>query len=413
MIAELKLEGALDVLKREWEVSQSTLPKGEIPFLNRNELAEACGELDFDAEPAEEIAAGGEAVAANPALRALAWHLHHCLFRAQNYSLGEVSRWPVLDNALPRNYGIFYLVGLISGLSRGRRINREHSVPQEVARHTLAEVREAVRWFKSRNGHAGLTPHTSRWLALHVRGDLHRLGRLQYQYTRFWSHVYAFRSLKDGTVAALSEGGVRYRADGGAAHEHESGGWFSRFSREDSAIIGNPIDPAGRALEMRVELPLSEWRQALAPGDPVLNIHIPGDARLSPELCADSLARAMDFYPRRFPDRPFNAFVCESWLLNGFLARILHAESNIMRFQREFYLYPIELERSQLLREVFGEEPADWKTASRDNSFKRSLAEYFAAGGEYHSTGGGSFLLPQDLNWGKEVYLKQKPPWAS
>nr|WP_246001771.1 hypothetical protein [Allorhizocola rhizosphaerae] len=57
---------------------------------------------------------------------------------------------------------------------------------------------------------------------------------------------------------------------------------------------------------------------------------------LPPAACDVAFARAAEFFPRHFPDEPYEVAVCMSWLLDPALADHLPAESNIVRFQRRF-----------------------------------------------------------------------------
>ena len=70
------------------------------------------------------------------------------------------------------------------------------------------------------------------------------------------------------------------------------------------------------ALRHEVRLPTARWRQVLAPGDPVLGLHMPPGSPLDFALCGESLQGALEFFPRHYPDQPFRAFACESWLLD-------------------------------------------------------------------------------------------------
>jgi hypothetical protein len=83
-------------------------------------------------------------------------------------------------------------------------------------------------------------------------------------------------------------------------------------------------------LQFNLELLASGW---------VVSTHIPKSGRLDPAAVDDSFARAADFFPRHFPDRPVTHFWCSSWLLDPELAAALDPASNMARFQRRWHLY--------------------------------------------------------------------------
>lgn len=66
-----------------------------------------------------------------------------------------------------------------------RAYHRELGVPEEIGRHTLADVGRGVAKHRRRHGTGGLLK--PRWLHLHFHGELYQLGRLQFQRTRLGS----------------------------------------------------------------------------------------------------------------------------------------------------------------------------------------------------------------------------------
>ena len=72
------------------------------------------------------------------------------------------------------------------------------------------------------------------------------------------------------------------------------------------------------------------------------------------EACRRSLEEALRFFPACFPEVPFVAFSCTSWLLDAQLERLLPPSSNLVRFQQEVYLFPIRGSSGGVIRTVFG-----------------------------------------------------------
>jgi len=228
----------------------------------------------------------------------------------------------------------------------------------------------------------------------------------------FRGGLRAFRHRTQRTVLALCESGQRYRADGqrdGAGRvEDPEGAWESVLRTEGDEIVGQPILPVGRACRETVRLPAAEWRQALAPGDPVLEIHIPAGPPMDYAACAVSIRRAIEFFPRHFPDRPFVAFVCSSWILDAQFEALLPPTSNLVRFQKEVYLYPVRSSGDSTLETVFGSVCRDPAALPRETTMQRAFARHLEQGG--HFRGGGCFLFPCDFRWGSRFYRRQRLP---
>ncbi len=409
-------ESGLSALEAGWDESQRSLPDGTPFFLETDFVADACREAGVMTAVAEGALSAAPKIESQPAARALAWHFHSSLFASRQYDLSLIHRWPSLDAVLDGDGRMLYLLVLLSGLPGLRKLNAAHSVPDDVQRATLSDI---GRWFGGEEDQPprppwGITPKAVSWLVYHMRGELYRVGRLQYQFGEFGLPVTAFRNRETGVVIALSEDGVEYRQDGGRATEETDGGaraWRSRLTTTGRRVIGTPISPDGRALREQIAIETSRWERVLGRGAPVLHIHIPSGGPMRHAECGESLARATEFFPRHFPDRPFAAFACASWLLDSELQCLLPESSNIVRFQKEFYLVPSWLSAEHLVKRVMGVALEDLSTAPRSTSLQRALLALLESGQRLSPTGGGCFLFPEDLDWGAQVYIRQHMPW--
>jgi len=424
IISELGLDGYVVVLTLEWESSQQTMPAGSLFFLEPEFVRDACDALDLPREVAARAAVVARRVSGNEALKSLIWHCHHCLFRCRPVGAGvwpppEGSRrtypkyhadgWPSLEHALGDDAGMFYLLVLLSGVPQMKSVHRSHRVPEEVIRDNSREIRARLDDCSSELGTTGLDGHGVRWLVNFVRGELYVVGRLEYQFASFAERMRVYRCGVRGHAVALAEDGLVYRADGQLQKEGDSdpGTWTTRFEITPQAVTGNPILPTGLAARERICLKTTETREILRPGVPILAVHIPGGSPLDHEACGESLRRAVEFFSRHFPDRHFKAFQCSSWILDAQLEELLPPESNLVRFQRELYLYPVCIEDDAIVKAVFGHVPTDVDRAPRDTRLQRAIVERLRNGKRLIARAGGGFLLPEDVPyWGNQVYRR-------
>jgi len=409
------IEGA-HTLEPNWAASQRAMPDGDIDFLAPAAIRQACDAAALPQAIAEDVVRVAGSIATNEALRALAWHCHHCLFVAQGVSV-PFRDWPLLTPALGRDAGLFNVIVLLSGTPKVRAFHRAHGVPDDVARHTLNNLELCMQLPVCREtfgGHWGITQRFVGWLSNHWHGQLYRLGRLQFAMSQSRARLRAFRHRRDGTVVALSGPDVCYRADGqvdGAGGRHdEAGAWTSALTVTDTEILGHPIHPTGYAVRQPIRLTAADWQEALAPGSPVLDIHIPGGSPMDFDACGESLRRALAFFPKHFPDRPFVAFMCHSWILDHQFESLLPPTSNLVRFQREVHLFPIASGSEGTVSAVFGHRVRDITSAPRATTMQRAFARHLETGGHFRS--GGCFVLADDVAWGKQVYLCQQSAWV-
>lgn len=411
VVSDLEIEQSRRVLESSWEISRRAMPDGGVPFLSPDFVIEACRGIYLPEDIVKAAVAAADLVAKDAALRALAWHCHWCLYHVEGYSSRLADDWPCMEGPLGELAGLFYLLVLLSRFRRMRAVHRAHGIPERVVRDSMDQIYLRGVTCSEIFGRWGLDGHAARWLANFLRGEIYALGRLEHQFNVMNDPIRVYRHREASKVVALSEGGVSYRRDG---QRHRGGdtpaAWTSRLRITGDRIAGHPILPTGRACEETVTLAAADWVSVLGPGDPVLYFHIPGGIPLDHAACGDSFRAAMDFFPRHFPERPYKAFFCGSWLLDTQLEDWLPSGSNLVRFLREFYLVPGGISEWSIRRTVFGNAADDLSEAPCDTSLQRAMLEHVSAGRPIDPRAGKCFLFPEDLDWGRQVYRKSKFP---
>ncbi|MCD6360148.1 MAG: DUF5596 domain-containing protein [Armatimonadetes bacterium] len=401
------------MLRPHWDESQRTMPHDGLFFLQPRFIRDVHEDVYLPSEIALKGVAVAELIARDPALSALAWHQHYCLYHVDGYPTELIRAWPYPVPRLGADTGTLYTLVLLSGTPEMVAFHDAHRIPEQVRRDTLAQLRWGIDKYLQEDGAWGLRPHYLNWLMNHFTGRLYHLVRLQFQFNNFFGRIRIYRHREDARKIALSEPGVRYRADGQVWRndDDEAGVWEAMLSEDDAGVTGNPIDPRGFARREPVTLAGEEWELVVSPGDPVLNIHIPTAGPMDYELCRRSFEMVPDFFATHFPEREWRCICCGSWLLNTALQELLPDTSNMVRFQREMYLFPIGMSEQSLVSAIFDETPVDPATAPRDNTLRRAFLERKESGEPLVHGGGGCFIFMEDFDWGAQVYLKQQMPW--
>lgn len=91
----------------------------------------------------------------------------------------------------------------------------------------------------------------------------------------------------------------------------------------------------------------------LVKGDPIIDIHIPAVGPLNNEECMKSINTAKRFFGKYFPEYKYKAFVCHSWLLDPGLKKMLHDDTNIIKFQNLFHIVGTDTS-DMILKFIFG-----------------------------------------------------------
>ncbi|MFA7232018.1 MAG: acyltransferase domain-containing protein [Victivallaceae bacterium] len=340
----------------------------------------------------------------------LLWHCYRMIYCLPG-GREKINLMPELDQLLPKTYGVFFLLLVLAGYPDAVKFYQKHQLPENVMEDTLSDLSVWVTQYSSELNITGITRRILGWMQGHIRGELFRLGRLQFQ-NKFHIHddIHVFRNVKSGRVKMLSGCGIRYNAngliDGIGDVWDETGHWISEYTEIRNVASGNPISAEGYASPKKIQLELNEWRKALKKNSPALNIHIPAIGPMTIEMCADSISQAYKFFRKYFPKDEFKAFFCESWLLDNQFEQILRPDSNLLLFQHAGYLFPFSGESEAIYR-VFGPEAQKngIDTVPHTTGMQRAIAEFIHNGGILRN--GGMFLLKEDLPWRYDCYRSQ------
>jgi hypothetical protein len=122
-------------------------------------------------------------------------------------------------------------------------------------------------------------------------------------------------------------------------------------------------------------------------------VHIPPDEPLSPALCAESYRRTIELYHSCYPDFQARAFACHSWLMDPQLALLLPETANIVRFMRQYTVFPAVSNGLSVFRFVFEKDNPDLEQLPETTTLERAIKRHYLAG-RYIYQPGGYFMCP-------------------
>jgi len=373
-----------------------------IPFLQDDFISQYSAMTGLDESTVAEIIRLKNMLLLRDPFVHLLWEFHDLLYR-QEFPLGEViPEDPKLGRLLGDDLrGVFYYLLILSGLPLMIRRYEQRHWPEAVRDELISDVAVWTLHHKRNFGTPGLAWMVMGWFQSHINLTLVAFGRLQFNTSLLYAgETRFFRNVRTGEVRALFAAESRFTAAGildDLQEEPSENSWFSTWTEDETRWKGNPVAPDGFTAPEAVELLKSEWKQELAPGDPVINIHIPESGPLKPQACRDSLFRARDFFAEYLPDYHWKAFFCDSWLLDPQLGSILEPDSNILAFQKNGYLMPWRGEADTIFR-CFGVKGArdGIGTVPLRTSLQHTFARFLKEGKRFHY--GAAVLLRHDLD---------------
>ena len=378
----------------EWKSSGGCgVAPGEIPPNARDVFG-------LPPECISEVESVCEAIRANPSLVELAdlWHFLMCHLPGGRGLSEEVL--PPPTGALGERAPVFRIAVLVSCTNHALETYRAMGVSDRIALDSLRQAGTQMTDYFAKHGVWGMR-HLG-WTRNYLRAMMFRLSRLAFNTNDYTWAFRVYRHRIAGELRTMCAAGQSYRTDGmadGTNGIKDPNAWVSELEITPDFVRGNPVSPAGEAIREPVTLDLREWEPLIGPGDHMIEIHIPGysgGGKLAWHDCVESYRRALDFFPRHYPNLNLAAFTCSSWLLDPGLAKILPPESNIVRFQSPFHLLPVLGNENQCYGIVFGDANADISTSPRDTLLRRAIIDHVSAGNRMRSTAG--FMTMAEVN---------------
>lgn len=107
----------------------------------------------------------------------------------------------------------------------------------------------------------------------------------------------------------------------------------------------------------------------------ILNVHIPQGEPLDNQKVEESFEHAIRFFRGINP-----VFICDSWLLFPGLNEVLKPESNILQFQKHFFIYKVDNNARQAEERIFNKVSDDFSEYQERTNLQRSAKAYLSSG---------------------------------
>ncbi len=119
----------------------------------------------------------------------------------------------------------------------------------------------------------------------------------------------------------------------------------------------------------------STLKEQLAPGAPILNVHVQERADLSIKAIERSFTEAKQFFACYFPNYSYQAFLCYSWLLYPPMINEMNDSSNIKKFASYFDIVGQVADREDAMVRLFGKKKRPKTVLSQMSSLQKMAFE--------------------------------------
>lgn len=124
-------------------------------------------------------------------------------------------------------------------------------------------------------------------------------------------------------------------------------------------------------------------------GEKVLGVHIPNGTKLDVKENLMNFKYARDFFKTYYSEIEFKGFICESWLLNPHIEKIMGKKTNITRFGDMFDRFEIDEEDDGVFISVFNiPKLGNIDDLSEDTSLQKNIKRFLKEGNRFKDYGG-------------------------
>lgn len=273
---------------------------------------------------------------------------------------------------------------------------RGRGVPEDVIAATMGEYDFCVDMCNTRLGRPAFDFGRLKWISRVIHDQLIRIGRFKYDLPgNYMEGVRVYRN-GSGELVIFADNLQIHRSGrilGSVGHTDGDGSFLAEITETEDTVIGH------KAVDGIVERTLTtlskkEWQLCLSEADAMPRIHIPSDGNFDQETVNASYARAREIFARCYPDYPYKAFFCSSWLMSTDLRKILKPTSNILSFQEPFIFIPFRSSGRLVFSFAFQMNaaiPEDLNTLPENTSLQRAVKQLYLNGGYVHE-GAGFFF---------------------
>lgn len=336
-----------------------------------------------------EILRGAQAIGENPALC-----LFVCLIEAWMREGGDPA-WP--EFAAPQGEGIgydmLYIYPAIPTMADSVAYLRSRNVPEDVIAGTMQEYDRCFADGEYRDGRPTMTVRLLSWMRTVIENRFINVGRLNYDIPgHYFEHVRIFR--KESETVVLADNLTCHRSGrilGAAGCDDEADSFVATVTETENSVTGHKV-VKGIVERETITLSKADWEQVLCDDDLVPRIHIPRQGSFDDTAVQASIDRAREIFATCYPDMPFKAIFCESWLLSEDLKDFLKPESKILAFQNRFIKVPLKSEGADAFDFVYPLPIGyrDYQNLPEDTSLQKAIKERYLKGG-YVYEGAGFF----------------------
>lgn len=273
---------------------------------------------------------------------------------------------------------------------------QKRNIPKELAKLVMDLPEKGIWEYMIR--HDGKPGHELLdWLQFAIDGEYYRIGRLEIRINKkFGVKAKAFKN-QNGEIVVLADGAELHKSGfalGAKGFEDASDSWVADIKETETEWIGYRYLENAYVEKIPIILEKDEWKIILSEDDFVVDLHIPADGRLNPEMVDETIGLIKEFMKKCYPDYDYKAFACNSWLVDPQMIKLLGDDANISKFCKRFTPMAIKSDGQAIFYFIFRKPDkevnagVDIKNLSEQTTLERKIKSHYLDGKIIYGTAG-------------------------
>ncbi len=263
----------------------------------------------------------------------------------------------------------------------------KRGLPHSVISDTLQGFDGEINDYYALYGRSGMRRYVS-WFTLFVRGQIIRVGRLQFEFITLREKIRVYQKGED--IQILMDGETMHQRGmvfGSSGQTDEDQKYFADIQDDNGTVSGYAANRWGECEPKRIYL--AGYQEVLKQGDAVASVHIPSSEPFTWELCQQSFAEAAEILKKYYPEKNVKAFYCSSWMLEKRLRELMGKDTNVTKFADLFHVYPRCSEATAVYSFLFHKgSPVPPQELPEETSMQRAVKAYLCAGNHFYEKAG-------------------------
>ncbi|MBO4902391.1 MAG: hypothetical protein J5518_06325 [Lachnospiraceae bacterium] len=170
-------------------------------------------------------------------------------------------------------------------------------------------------------------------------------------------------------------------------------------------ITGYYMNPVGYTENRQITIDKDEYVEVLKPGDYLIALHIPGGEGYTPERMHHSMALALDFFAKYYPELTMKGFWSSSWLYDKRLEMIIGKGRNITNVQNLMFRYSDGENGHMLYIHLYKNMESRLRDYPCTTSLQKGAREFLLNGNRFCTT--GMMILKEEALNGAAYYTEE------